>query len=309
MADEVTLLPCVRCKSPGKMNLAYSSIQGVGYEDHWVSCTNRECPVKTGIHESDEEAAEVWNTMGANATIAKLEAVLAVKDARIKELEAQLNLVEHQEGNLCETCGQPLEPTWAAEKAHMMDHVAELEALRKPFPELETCDLCGRAMGIGFHVDDEVWRQLNPSGDEWGVLCPWCANERAKELGLTDVPTTFFFGFDVLRESPMPHEAACQERIAGLGAQLAEAQERTKELEAENAIVYERLRTTEAALWGRADRVAELTTELAALKGRTCVTCCHHDERGWCEVNTRTFPATGSCSEWEPRKDKEAPHA
>ena len=46
------------------------------------------------------------------------------------------------------------------------------EAALKPFPELETCQVCGRAMGIGFHVADEVWRQLSPSGDEWGVLCP-----------------------------------------------------------------------------------------------------------------------------------------
>ncbi len=32
---------------------------------------------------------------------------------------------------------------------------------------------------------------------------------------------------------------------------------------------------------------------------RTCETCRFRDERGWCEVNARSTPGNGFCSEWE----------
>ena len=52
-------------------------------------------------------------------------------------------------------------------------------------------------------------------------FAPWCADERAKELGLTNIPTTFYFCLDVLHDSPMPHEAMCFQIIAALEAKNA----------------------------------------------------------------------------------------
>lgn len=48
-----------------------------------------------------------------------------------------------------------------------------------------------------------------------------------------------------------------------------------------------------------AEENARLKAELAAIKARRCETCRFRDERGWCEVNARTYPSDGFCSEWE----------
>jgi hypothetical protein len=113
----------------------------------------------------------------------------------------------------------------AGEAPEMARLRAENERLRQPFagqePAHETCQLCGRAMGIGFHVDDETWKKLSLTGDKWGVLCPWCADKRAKEMGMTDVPTTFFINFDVLRDSTEPYEGAWQKRALAAEADVA----------------------------------------------------------------------------------------
>jgi len=50
------------------------------------------------------------------------------------------------------------------------------------------------------------------------------------------------------------------------------------------------LSTVEAAEW-----IAEACNQAS----RTCETCRFRDERGWCEVNARTYPSDGFCSEWE----------
>jgi len=49
-------------------------------------------------------------------------------DQRAEWREAALAVSQRETGNLCETCGQPLEPPWAAEKAHMMARITTLEA-------------------------------------------------------------------------------------------------------------------------------------------------------------------------------------
>jgi regulator of replication initiation timing len=139
---------------------------------------------------------------------------------------------------------------------------AEAERLTQPFAEQspghEICQLCGREMGIGFHVDDEVWKKLSPSGDQWGVLCPWCADKRAKELGMTDVPATFFLNFDVLRDSAEPYEGAWWKRALAAEAEVERLRERLEaeqlrsetfaDLEAEACEENERLRARIAEL-------------------------------------------------------------
>jgi uncharacterized Fe-S radical SAM superfamily protein PflX len=74
-------------------------------------------------------------------------------------------------------------------------------------------------------------------------------------------------------------------RIAALEAQLAEARDWSSTL-------------ADAADDLRAE-LREAERELAAIKARRCETCRFRDERGWCEVNARTYPSNGFCSEWE----------
>jgi len=134
MADDVTLRECVRCREArnalgGLVVVISHRYKAPVYRVHCSKC-GEDSPERL----TRDEAVEAHNTRVPDPA-------LAVKDARIKELEAQLNLVEHQEGNLCETCGQSLGPPWAAEKAHMMDHVAELEAELAAMKD-KTCENC-----------------------------------------------------------------------------------------------------------------------------------------------------------------------
>lgn len=51
------------------------------------------------------------------------------------------------------------------------------------------CWDCGRKYGdeYGFPdlvVDDDVWKQISPTGHEGGLLCPCCMCRRAALLGL-----------------------------------------------------------------------------------------------------------------------------
>jgi hypothetical protein len=169
MADEVTLLPCVRCKSPGKMNLGYSTIQGVGYEDHWVSCANRECPIETGTFESDEEAAEAWNTMGANTTIAKLEAALAAKDARIAASGVELEDVRDRIDAVKKSLLQR-DKVLGVQRERIAELEAELAALKKSvgqghdvdaFYQPEACKTCKWGSYTG---RVEIWCCTHPTG-------------------------------------------------------------------------------------------------------------------------------------------------
>lgn len=46
-------------------------------------------------------------------------------------------------------------------------------------------------------------------------------------------------------------------------------------------------------------QAASWIVEACRRASRTCATCRFRDERGWCEVNARTYPSDGFCSEWE----------
>jgi len=47
------------------------------------------------------------------------------------------------------------------------------------------------------------------------------------------------------------------------------------------------------------DLIVWLKEQVDTLAARRCETCAHYDERGWCEINARTYPGNGFCSEWE----------
>ena len=161
---------------------------------------------------------------------------------------------------------------------------ARLKALLCPFPDTETCDLCGRTMGIGFHVDDETWARLSPTGDGNGALCPWCADRRARELGLTDVPATFFINFDVLRDSQQPYEGAWKQRALRVEAELA-ALKRPPTYHDVDA--YYRPETCETCRWFGHNATAG-------------VAWCRHDGGPGEWTGTKEEPG---CDKWESRKE------
>jgi uncharacterized coiled-coil protein SlyX len=138
-----------------------------------------------------------------------LRAELQLARERIAELVAEVARLKAENAVIAEL------------EAVIHDYDARIEQWLKPFPGTETCDCCGRAMGIGFHVDDETWARICPDGNTSAVLCPWCADKRAKELGLTDVPATFFIVFDVLRDSQEPYKGAWKQRALRAEAELA----------------------------------------------------------------------------------------
>ena len=47
------------------------------------------------------------------------------------------------------------------------------------------------------------------------------------------------------------------------------------------------------------DLILWLKEQVDTLAARRCETCRFRDERGWCEVNARSTPSSGFCSEWE----------
>lgn len=61
------------------------------------------------------------------------------------------------------------------------------------------CIDCARKYGdeYGFPdmlVADDVWRQISPTGDEGGLLCPCCMLRRMAVLGLSNVHASFQSG-------------------------------------------------------------------------------------------------------------------
>ena len=91
-------------------------------------------------------------------------------------------------------------------------------------------------------------------------------------------------------------------RIAALEAQLAEARECID--------LFNRMIVRAECKWKEAhpdsafypdvpDLILWLKEQVDTLAARRCETCAHYDERGWCEINARTYPGNGFCSEWE----------
>ena len=79
MADEVTLRECPHCGyAPYLKSFEYRGFGGMGY---WVTCTH--CGNRTWETDTPEKAVAAWNTRVPDPA-------LAVKDARIAELEAEI---------------------------------------------------------------------------------------------------------------------------------------------------------------------------------------------------------------------------
>ena len=64
-------------------------------------------------------------------------------------------------------------------------------------PEAKCAD-CGLSYADpGFQdlvVDDYVWRQISPTGDEHGLLCPTCMCRAAARVGIDDQSAMFRSG-------------------------------------------------------------------------------------------------------------------
>jgi hypothetical protein len=52
------------------------------------------------------------------------------------------------------------------------------------------CEACDEAEGLQWHVPEEIWAKLAPQQPyrmgtaTGGILCLWCADERAEQLGM-----------------------------------------------------------------------------------------------------------------------------
>ena len=62
-----------------------------------------------------------------------------------------------------------------------------------------SCYDCGRPYGNehGFPdliVSNDVWRQISPTKDNGGLLCPSCIVKRVAALGMSNVPAAFMSG-------------------------------------------------------------------------------------------------------------------
>lgn len=61
------------------------------------------------------------------------------------------------------------------------------------------CDNCGHNQGITSVVPNDVWLQVSPTGTEGGVLCLWCMDKLAAEVGIPGpVPVEFHYQGQVL---------------------------------------------------------------------------------------------------------------
>lgn len=61
------------------------------------------------------------------------------------------------------------------------------------------CQDCGRDYGSdnGFPdliIPNEYWRQISPTGDNGGLLCPSCICKRLADKGFRDIPAAFMSG-------------------------------------------------------------------------------------------------------------------
>ena len=66
-------------------------------------------------------------------------------------------------------------------------------------PPTVGCEDCGRPYGDahGFPdlvIPNEIWRQISPSGDEGGLLCPSCICKRLYDKGISNVSGSFMSG-------------------------------------------------------------------------------------------------------------------
>ena len=50
----------------------------------------------------------------------------------------------------------------------------------------EHCQICGEGYATVYYLDDDVWEKIKPPGKSKGagLLCPKCADERAREHGI-----------------------------------------------------------------------------------------------------------------------------
>ena len=61
----------------------------------------------------------------------------------------------------------------------------------------QTCKVCGKPDGFDFHVPDEVWERVVPSGFKNRVVCLLCFDRFADEAGIEykeHIHTLYFAG-------------------------------------------------------------------------------------------------------------------
>ena len=132
--------------------------------------------------------SETWRGVGCKLTKAGRSAV-AEKEGRIADkyrcdLECLKKLLA-----LANACPWLLD---AAERG-----------LEGPLPECYACQRCGRRDGLDAVIDNASWARitdgvLHPSGEvsggKWNLLCLWCIDELASELGIETGVSLHFAG-------------------------------------------------------------------------------------------------------------------
>lgn len=94
-----------------------------------------------------------------------------------------------------------------------------------------SCKECGKPYGDAFGFPDLIipayaWRQISPTGDEGGLLCPNCICKRLYAAGIR---CPAFFASGPLREAETPAWAV-EERLLRLEREVSERRERAESL-------------------------------------------------------------------------------
>lgn len=121
----------------------------------------------------------------------------------------------------------PVTEAWNVIEVELEGLRAERDELREKverYEYVETCQQagavchdCGRLYGTeyGFPdliVEDQVWKQISPTNDQYGLLCPSCMVARCEKLGLRDVGARWTSGPFRMRYKPEGQRMTSTER-------------------------------------------------------------------------------------------------
>jgi hypothetical protein len=176
------------------------------------------------------------------------------------------------------------------------------------------CPMCGgtdiRIARLSASPDQSVWCH------SCQLRTKWCYRDDAIAAWNTRVPDPRVAELEAELAKSRAWRATLADTGDELLVELRDAQRRIAELEAQLADardcidLFNRMIVRAECTWKAAhpdsafypdgaDLIVWFKEQVDTLAGRRCETCRIRDERGWCEVNARSTPGNGFCSEWE----------